>query len=163
MPTCELARTPKLTPQSRTRNLGVRDGPLRPGPEVIVAGRRFLASLLLWTSLLGIVQPAFACASQADCCQGGATGGCGGQPHPAISPAGTDNCCAVSDNTPTTASIPARPDQSQPHSSSAPVAADLTPAQIRSDARGSTPLPRPIRHTVFDQSLTYLRTARLRL
>jgi hypothetical protein len=125
--------------------------------------RRFLTSLLLWTCLLGIVQPGFACASQTDCCQSGSTGGCGGQPDPAASGVGTDNCCAIQTNAPPAASIRARPDQPQLHSSGAPVAADFTRVELPTDPRGWTPLRRAIGHTVFDQSLTYLRTARLRL
>ena len=128
-----------------------------------MAVRRYLASLVLWTCLLGIVQPAFACASRNDCCQSGSTGGCGGQPQPAASPVGTDNCCTVQTNTPLPASICARPDQPQPHSSGAPVAADLTPVTLPGYLRGWTSLPPAIGHAVFDHSLTYLRTARLRL
>jgi hypothetical protein len=139
-PTCELARTRELTPQSGTRNLRV------PGRV---------------TQLM--VQPAFACDWRTDCCQSGSTGGCGEQPQPAASRVGTDNCCAVQTNAPLPASIRARPDQPQPHSSGAPVAATLTPVAPPSDPRGWTPLQRAIGHTVFDQSLTYLRTARLRL
>jgi hypothetical protein len=128
-----------------------------------VVVRRFLASLLLWTCLLGIVQPAFACDWRTDCCQSGSTGGCEGQPQPAASRVGTASCCAVQTNARLPVLIRARPDQPQPHSSGVPVAADLAPVAPSSHPRRWTPLPRAIDHIVFDQSLTYLRTARLRL
>jgi hypothetical protein len=160
-PGCELARAGELTRETGTRNLGVRDGSFRLSPEVLVVHRRFLASLLLWTCLLGIVQPAFAYASWTDCCPAGA---CGGQPCQTATPIGTGDCCAVQPNAPSPASIRARPDLPQPSASGAPVAADLSPPDALLRDRGAwTPPRRVLAGAPFDESLTYLRTARLRL
>ena len=133
-------------------------------PEVIVVVRRLLASLLLAAGLLGILQPAFACASRTDCCPTGTTRGCAGQNCAAAGWIATHSCCATRAISPSSVSIRARPDQLQPHASGAPVTADLSAVDsLPRDRSGWTPLPFVIANTVFDESLTYLRTARLRL
>jgi hypothetical protein len=126
--------------------------------------RRLLASLLLATGVLGIVQPAFACASPSDCCPTGTTRGCGGENCEAAGWIATHSCCATRAISPSSVSIRARPVQLQPHASGAPVTADLAAVDsLPRDRNAWTPLPCVIANTVFDGSLTYLSTARLRL
>ena len=133
-------------------------------PEVIVVVRQLLVTLLLATGLLGVVQPALASASCTDCCPTGTTRGCAGQNCAAAGWIATHSCCATRAISPSSVSIRARPDQLQLHASGAPVTADLSAVDsLPRDRSGWTPLPFVIANTVFDESLTYLRTARLRL
>ena len=162
-PTCEPGRTWKLTTETGTRNLRVWAESSGLHAEVTVV-RRFLAALLLAACLLGIVQPALACASRSDCCQTGSTPGCGGATCEAPICDGSRSCWATRAIAPSSVSLRARSDQLQPHASDPPVAANVTlVASLFQDRPGWTPLPRVFATTVLDESLTYLRTARLRL
>ena len=126
--------------------------------------RQLLVTLLLATGLLGVVQPALASASCTDCCPTGTTRGCGGQNCEAAGWIATQSCCATRAINPSSVSIRARPDQLQPHAAGAPIPADLSAVDaLPRDRSRWTPLPCVITNTVFNGSLTYLSTARLRL
>ena len=121
--------------------------------------RRLAAVLMLLACFLGTVQPAFACVSRSDCCPSG----CSDQASFGPGWVQWSDCCAV--QAPVGTSI-----STAPHSRQALNVAVGSPAlvtladdplrlvpvhEIRAGQAASTSRP--------DQSLTYLRTARLRL
>ena len=162
--TCEPEPAGKLTPESQKGNLGLRVRSGRFGPEVTVAVRRPFALLLLAACLMGIVQPALACAPRTDCCPTGSTGGCAGQTCQPASWLGAHSRCATSAIAPSSASISARPHHPQTYTPGPPDTAHLGAMDLLPrDRVGWTSPPCVIADTVFDESLTYLRTARLRL
>jgi hypothetical protein len=134
------------------------------GPEVAVVFRRLIASMALLACLLGIVQPAIACAnctSRTDCCPFGSPAGCSEQMHLASHCAQASNCCALSAAiAPSASPIGSRTS----HGDSTGSFATALPAVVRvgqqlAELRALQALtPDPI-----NESLTYLRTARLRL
>jgi hypothetical protein len=123
-----------------------------------VVARRLIASIVLVACLLGIVQPAFACVSPSDCC----LLDCDGQISPGSGWDGKDDCCAIRAAVAAWVSLVPQPRQTLNGAGGSPayipLAADLQPAPPR-----ETPVPRPATGIASDQSLTYLRTARLRL
>lgn len=126
--------------------------------------RRLLSALLLATCLFGIVQPTFACVSRKDCCPSGSMGGCGEQTCQVGSWVRTAHGSCATRAFVAPASISVRPAQPQPQASGTPGVADLVAIDsLPPDRRAWTPRRSLIANTVFDQSLTYLRTARLRL
>ena len=120
--------------------------------------RRLIASIVLVACLLGIVQPAFACVAPSDCC----LSDCAGQVPPGSGWAGKDDCCAIRAAVAGWVSLApqSRHTLEGAGGSSAFIASavDLQPVPPR-----ATPVPRPATGAATDQSLTYLRTARLRL
>lgn len=61
--------------------------------------RRLIAALVVGASLLGIVQPAIACAncvSRTDCCPAGSPSGCNETGHQAAPCTHASSCCALS-------------------------------------------------------------------
>jgi hypothetical protein len=126
-----------------------------------VVVRRLLTALLLATWLLGVAQPAFA-VSRTDCCPTGSTSGCAGTCEP-VRWAGA-SCCTTQASASFPVSLRARSEQAQPHGSGSQVTANLAVVDSFLRKRPAwRPLPRVVANTVFDESLTYLRTARLRL
>jgi hypothetical protein len=127
--------------------------------------RRLTASLLLVACLLGIVQPALACAnaaSRSDCCPAGSSGGSDQRIHPASPSIDVDCCCALrAAVTPSASAIRGRTDQG--HASGLPTAVDLpTMAPLGQHVPAlNAPAVQVPDH--LNQSLTFLRTARLRL
>jgi hypothetical protein len=127
--------------------------------------RRLIASLVVVASLLGIVQPAIACAncvSRTDCCPAGSSSGfseTGDQAAPCTEASG--RCAFSTIVAPSVLAVKAR--STQGHVSAFPAAIAL-PAMV---GLGQQPeqqrvLPARVPDHVND-SLTYLRTARLRL
>lgn len=159
-PTCDPPRREQLTPDVGSLNVRLY-GPPVDGPEVASVVRRLIASMVLLACLLGTVQPALACA---DCpprthCPAGCTTDCG---IPASACAQTIGCCEVGAAVgPSVSAIAVRALQSHVPGSSA---ASIPPTGLRvaqSVHERRTPLvwtPDPV-----NESLTYLRTARLRL
>lgn len=121
--------------------------------------RRLLAPLTLWICLLGMVQPALACALRADCCP---------KPSPApyiqqtsAAAIADDDCCSARSTAASSPWVAAQPRKAPDQTASAPASFDfrddtllaqrpIQPASALTDYRGN-------------ESLTYLRTARLRL
>jgi hypothetical protein len=123
-----------------------------------VVVRRLIASIVLVACLLGIVQPAFACVSPPDCC----LSDCAGRMPPGSGWVGRDDCCAIRAAVAAWVSLAPQSRQPLDVAGGSPafiaLAADLQPVPPR-----ETPVPRPATGAATDQSLTYLRTARLRL
>ena len=121
--------------------------------------RRLATSLMLLACLFGIVRPALACASSANCCQFG----CTEQTQLGSGSAALEGCCV------TQAAAGALPSSSPPARYALDAGAGGTAAVIAS-AEDFQILPRheigaarlAIR-VATDQSFTYLLTARLRL
>jgi hypothetical protein len=130
-----------------------------------VVVRRLIASLVLVACLLGIVQPALACANNAsrtDCCPAGASAGSGERMCPASPSIEAYGCCALpAAGTSSVAAVRARAPQG--HASGSPVALDV-PMGVPLGQHLSAPrtAAAPIRYHA-NESLTYLLTARLRL
>ena len=127
--------------------------------------RRLIASLVLVACLLGIVQPALACANSAsrtDCCPAGSPAGAGEQMRPASASIEAYGCCALrAAISPSVSAVRAR--TAQGHASGSPAVVALptvVPLEQHVPAL-RTPVLRVPDHV--DGSLTYLRTARLRL
>lgn len=136
------------------------------GPEVVLVVRRLFASWVVLACLLGVLQPAIACAtacaSQTDCCPAGSPAGSREELAGPSIDAQSLSCCELRSAIATSVSaIDARNDQGHASGSSAPTApsaligVNRPPYQLRAAAAQIPDCP--------DQSLTYLRTARLRL
>lgn len=127
--------------------------------------RRLTASLVLVACLLGIVQPALACANAAlrtDCCPAGASGGSDQRIHSNSPAIDASDCCAVRTGiTPSVSAIRGRTDQS--HASGSPTAVDLPTMAPFGQHLPALRAPAVQVPGHLDQSLTFLRTARLRL
>jgi hypothetical protein len=131
-------------------------------PEVALVFRRLIASILILACLLGTVQPAIACAnstSRTDCCPAGSPADTGHQAAPC---AQAISCCALRPAIASSVSaIGARTSQDHGSVSSAAIALPVT-VRVRhylpelQTSPAQTPDP-------INESLTYLRTARLRL
>ena len=123
--------------------------------------RRLIASLVLVACLLGTVQPALACAhaaSRTDCCP---TGSSGERLRPTAPSIEAYGCCAQpAAVTPSVSVVRARTVQG--HASTSPGAVDLTWVAVGQHVAAVRTPPALISYHV-DESLTYLRTARLRL
>lgn len=127
--------------------------------------RRLMASMVLVACLLGIVQPTLAytnCASRTDCCPAGSPTGCAEQlclASPCVQPG---SCCAErATSTPSVSAV--RPRTAQAHGSGPSPANALPPGlPVGQHPRELRTQPAQIPAHV-NQSLTYLRTARLRL
>ena len=117
---------------------------------------------LLLACLLGMLQPAFACASIHDCCPPAAQSGCGEAIRHADSALEAPDCCATHAFVAYSVSIIAQPRYALDHTYNSPatlpiltvlpVATDVVPAARRT-----------LTGHRLDESLTYLYTARLRL
>lgn len=122
-----------------------------------MVARRLIASILLVAWLLGTVQPAFACVSPSHCC----LSDCNGQMSPGSVWNG-DDCCAIRAAVVAWVSLAPQFRHTLDGAGGSPAfidsAADLQPVPPR-----ETPVPRPATGAATDRSLTYLRTARLRL
>jgi hypothetical protein len=128
--------------------------------------RRLFASLVVLACLLGILQPAIACAaacaSQTDCCPAGSPARSGEQLHAPSFDAQVLSCCELRPAIATSVSaIDARNDQG--HAAGSPAA--IAPSALIRLGRPPHQLGAPAAQIPDypDQSLTYLRTARLRL
>jgi hypothetical protein len=135
-------------------------------PEVALVIRRLFGSLVVLACLLGILQPAIACvaacAADKDCCPAGSLAGSGEQVHQLSLSAQLSSCCELRLAIATSVSaIGGRTEQGHGSGSSAAIALPTAirvgrpPQELRAPA---AQIPHP-----FDESLTYLRTARLRL
>ena len=134
------------------------------GPEVATVVRRLIASLVLLACLLGIVQPALACANSAsltDCCPAGSPSGAGAQVRPGPASIEAYGCCALRvTDTPCVSALRTR--TAQGPASGSPVAAAAL-AVVPVAQYSAVPTPRALTAYRVDESQTYLRTARLRL
>jgi hypothetical protein len=126
--------------------------------------RRLFASWVVVACLLGIMHSAIACAAACalptDCCPAGSPAGSGEQlQQPSLS-AQASNCCVLGPAIATSVSaIGGRSDQGHASGSSAAIA---SPSGARRPPQGlRAPAAQIPDH--LDESLTYLRTARLRL
>ena len=126
--------------------------------------RRLIASLVLVACLLGIVQPALACANSAsrtDCCPAGSPAGAGERMRLASASIEAYHCCAPGVTvTPSVSAVRTR--TAQGHASASPTATDL-PAVVPVTQHFAVPTPPASIAYRASESLTYLRTARLRL
>ena len=127
--------------------------------------RRLFASSVVLACLLGILQPAVACAaacaSHTDCCPGGSLAGSGEQLHQPSPSVQASRCCELRPAIATSVSaIGGRTDQGHASGSSAAIAlpALIPVGRPPQELRAPAQIP-----DHFDESLTYLRTARLRL
>jgi len=127
--------------------------------------RRLIASLVLVACLLGIVQPALACANSAsrtDCCPAGSPAGAGEQTCRASPSIEAYRCCALGVTvTSSVSAVRTRTAQGHASASAAVVAPPTAVALGQHIPALRTPAARVPDHV--DESLTYLRTARLRL
>ena len=126
--------------------------------------RRLIASLVLVACLLGIVQPALACAnstSRTDCCPAGLPAGAGEQMRPASASIEAYGCCALrAAISPSVAAVRTR--TAQGPASGSPVAAAAL-ALVPVAQYSAVPTPLALTAYRVNESQTYLRTARLRL
>ena len=123
---------------------------------------RFGAVALLLACLLGLLQPAFACAPIHECCPPATHSGCGQAIRQAHAGLESPDCCATYAFVAYSVSIVAQPRYAldHPYNSPAtlpiltelPLATDVVPAARRT-----------LTGYRLDESLTYLYTARLRL
>ena len=120
--------------------------------------RRLIASIVLVACLLGIIQPALACVSVSDCC----ISDCDGQMSPGSGRVRGDDCCATQAAAAARVSLAPQSRQTLDVAGGSPAfiasSVDLQPVPPR-----AAPVPRPATGAATDQSLIYLRTARLRL
>jgi hypothetical protein len=159
--TCEPPRRERLTPDPGSRNLAFTGCSMLWVPEVALVVRRLIASMVLVACLLGIVQPALAytnCASRPDCCPAG----CAEQLCLASPCVQAGSCCALrAASTPSVSAV--RPRTAQGHASGVSPAIAL-PAVAPIGQHPPELRTRPTQIPAHaNQSLTYLRTARLRL
>jgi len=126
---------------------------------------RLIAALVVVASLLGIAQPAIACANcvpQTDCCPTGSPSGSSELGQPSASRTQAISCCALSTTTaPSVLAVKARTPQAHVSASSAAIALLTMVGLGQQPAEPRTLAARIPDHV--DESLTYLRTARLRL
>lgn len=128
--------------------------------------RRWASLLVICASLLGLAAPTFACALKThDCCPGGLPAPCSSGDHAGVPAQAATDCCSVAPPTSGLTMVDAgRP---QLHlvgvGSSEPVIHPrwLQISQIATRARAGP--PRFLVSYREDASLTYLRTARLRI
>ena len=117
---------------------------------------------LLLACLLGILQPAFACASIHDCCPPAAQSGCGEAIRHADSALEAPDCCATHAFVAYSVSIIAQPRYALDHTYNSPATLPiLTVLPVATDVVPPTRLTQTALR--LDESLTYLHTARLRL
>jgi hypothetical protein len=113
---------------------------------------------MLLACLLGIVEPALACVSPSDCC----SSGCNGQPQPGSGGVRLEECCGLQATLGASLSIAPQTGQALNVAGGSPAFIALAgpvllvPTREKLTAQAATTFR-------SDQSLTYLRTARLRL
>jgi hypothetical protein len=124
--------------------------------------RRLITCLTVWICLLGMIQPALACAPSGDCCPKGspAADSVGNATVPAA--IAVDGCCCAHQAITTSPWVAAHPrkalDQGAGPPASIAASIDLLVAQLPTRAA-----PLLLTNYRRNESLTYLRTARLRL
>jgi hypothetical protein len=118
--------------------------------------------LLLLACLLGILQPAFACAPMHECCPPAAHSGCGEAIRQADAGLEAANCCATYAFVAYSGSIVAQPRYALDHIYNSPATLRIRPVlPVAMD--GAVPTRLTLTAHRRDESLTYLHTARLRL
>ena len=127
--------------------------------------RRLIASIVVLASLLGTIQPAIACAnrtSRTDCCPASSPADARELTHQVAPCVQANNCCALRPAIASSVSaFAARTSQDQGSVSSAAIALPvMVPVgqYLRELQTSFAQTPDPV-----NESLTYLRTARLRL
>jgi hypothetical protein len=155
-PSCEPERARRLTPAHESRSVFHGSFPERTAGALVV--RRLAASLMLLACLLGIVQPALACASPSDCC----SSGCSGQMPTGSGLLVSEDCCAIQGAVGASVSLAPQSRQPLDVAGGSPALTTLA-ARLQPLPSRALPAPRPGAAPASDQSLTYLRTARLRL
>ena len=128
-------------------------------------GRRPIASLVVVACLLGIVQPAIACAagaSRTDCCPAGSPASSGDQMRPASPALEAFSCCALpAAVTPSVSAVRTR--TTHAHTSGSTAIFDLPMQDLVGPRLSALQAPPALIPYYANESQTYLRTARLRL
>jgi hypothetical protein len=114
---------------------------------------------MLLACLFGVVQPALACASSADCCQSD----CTGQKQTHSGGAGLEDCCATQAVVVASFSLAPQPRQALDNVSSNSPAVVANADDFQAVSQRDTRAALPTISITTDQALTYLLTARLRL
>lgn len=127
--------------------------------------RRLIAALGVLVCLFGIVQPAFACATASpDCCPAGTPAGCSDQQLITRAQLELNDCCAARPAFASSVLVTPRGRAAFEHASGSPDPLIQSPAfSIRPNRSFAQATARPLIFRLTDESLTYLRTARLRL
>jgi len=121
--------------------------------------RRLGASLMLLACLLGIVQPAFACALSADCCQSGCT-----EPKPPGSGGvALEGCCVTQAAVGAPASLSPQARHALDGGADGSAAVIASADDFQAVPQREIGAARLAIRVATDKSLTYLLTARLRL
>jgi hypothetical protein len=128
-------------------------------------GRRLIASLVVVACLLGIVQPALACAngaSRSDCCPAGSPAHGGDQMRPAFPSLEGYSCCALpAAVAPSVWAVRTRTTHALASGSTAMV--DLPTQDLVGQHLSALQTSPALIPYYANESQTYLRTARLRL
>ncbi len=123
--------------------------------------RRLITSLTVWICLLGLIQPALACASPADCCPKGSAGGIEQSSVPGAN--AVDGCCCVQQARASSPWVAAQPLKAPDHRASPPASPGVE-FDVLVSQRAATQAALLVRADYrSNHSLTYLQTARLRL
>ena len=147
-----------LTPHSESRNVSPKHPPVGAAGKVAPVNPRLVAALMLLACLLGIAEPALACVSASHCC----SSGCNGQPQPGSGGVRLEECCGLQATLGASLSIAPQTGQALNVAGGSPAFIALAgpvllvPTREKLTAQAATTFR-------SDQSLTYLRTARLRL
>ena len=122
--------------------------------------RRLFTTLMLWTCLLGMVQPTLACGLGTDCCPKGSASTYVEQAT--LQAVADDSCCAAQPALASSPSVVAQPRKALDRAAGSP---SLLTAPAAVPASRSVPQAASLVLTDYrgDFSLTYLHTARLRL
>jgi hypothetical protein len=115
---------------------------------------------MLSVCLLGMIQPAFACGPGTDCCAKGSASGC--VEEPTVRAVLADDCCAAQPTLAASSCVVAQPRRSSYHAVASP-ALFGPPAGVPVAQSVLQVAPLFLTDYRADASLTYLRTARLRL
>jgi hypothetical protein len=121
--------------------------------------RRLVAALMLLVCLFGIIQPALACVPPTDCC----SSGCNTQPQPGAVWVELTGCCAFQAPAATPLSVAPQSRQLLNVTGGSPALITLADDPLRLVLAPEIRAARAAITSGADQSLTYLRTARLRL
>jgi hypothetical protein len=123
--------------------------------------RRFIATLLLLACLLGNVQAALACVPAGDCCPAGAPNECDLQAG-VTAAVSAQNCCVAGVPVTSSVSVAIQPRHIVAGAAGSPAAINLA---TEPESSRLTRIPAGLGRSEHfpNDSLTYLRTARLRL
>ena len=121
--------------------------------------RRLAVSLILLACILGVLEPAFACVSSSECCPDG----CSGQTQQGSGWVEMAGCCAIQAPVAASFSIAPQSREALNVTGSSPALVTLADDPLRLVPTREIRTAQAASTSRSDQSLTYLRTARLRL